>query len=86
MCVLLFMFEDILQINYHGAFYLIRNKKSREKATSQNVTIENRYVAYDDRNFHQQNTYAHPTLDHSSLTFQNNNAVMTQYEMQKMQQ
>ena len=75
-----------MQNNYLSAFYLIRRKKNREKVTSQNVTIENRYDACDDRNFHQQNSYAHPTLDHSSLTFQNNDAVMTQYEMQKMQQ
>ena len=75
-----------MQINYHSAFYLIRRKKSKRKVTSQSVTIENQYVAYDGRNFRLQNIYPHPTPDHSSLTIQNNNAVMTQYEMQKMQQ
>ena len=72
------------QNNYHSVFCFVRKKKSRGKVISQAVTIANRNAPYD-YNFHQQRIYVQPTPDHSSLTFQNNNAIMTNYEMQKMQ-
>ena len=66
-------------------FCFLRKKKSRGKVTSHAVTIANRNASHD-HNFQQQNIYVQPTPDHSSLTFQNDDATMTQFEMQKMQQ